>query len=594
MNKKIVITNKPAENKKQQITKIEESDNGAVTMTGESFEEMFEQSLADAELNQGEIVSGKIASIHPDTVFVDVGFKSEGKIDREEFDENIHVGDDVQVMVVRMEDSYGNLVLSKRQADAVIGKQIIEKNFESGEPVEGRILKEIKGGFIVDITGVEAFLPASQLDLKRVQNTKEHIGKKYTFKIMKYEKGRNANIVLSRRNYLEEIQEEKRKSFFEQVNEGDVLHGTVKNILEYGAFVDLSGAIDGFLHLKDLSWGHLKNCNEVLKEGDEIEVKVLKLDEEQKKVNLGMKQLTEDPWDKFAASHKAHDVVKGEVLRLTDFGAFVKLEDGVEGLIHVTEMSWTKRVNHPKEVLKKGDVIDAMILDIENENRKLSLSLKQVLENPWENINERFPKGKKVKGTVKNVTNFGVFIDLGDDLIGLLHQNDVDWKEKNADLKNAEQFKKGAEIEVVVIKTNPGEKTISLGLKQLLDNPWEVFQANHPKGSSIKAKITKLTESGAIIALDNDLEGFLHASEMIKRKEQPVEEIYKEGDEITAAIKNIDVKREKIALSVREYERLQERNDIEQYITTKKDEENQGVTLGDLINLQNDDEDDEE
>ncbi|HEO65568.1 MAG TPA: 30S ribosomal protein S1, partial [Spirochaetes bacterium] len=512
---------------------------------------------------------------------VDVGYKSEGKINPSEFDEDVQIGDKVQVMVVKMEDAEGNLVLSKKQADMNLGKKLIEESFSDGKPIEGKVNREIKGGYIVNLGGVDAFLPGSQVDLRRGGSPKDYIGNKYQFKIAKYEPSKD-NIVLSRKAFLEEELKVKRKDFFDRIKEGDVVRGKVKSVLDYGVFVDLEGTVDGFVHLKDVSWSHIKNCQELVSEGMEVEAKVLKVDMEQQKINLGLKHLTEDPWDAFCKEHHVEDVINGEVMRLTDFGAFVRFTDGVEGLVHIKELSWTKRINHPKEVLKVGDHVRAMVLEIDEDNRKLSLSIKQVLDNPWDNIDETLPAGKKVEGKVKNVTDFGVFIELENELVGLLHKNDVDWSKKAANLKK--DFKKGKTVDVIVLETNKEKGIISLGLKQLLENPLEIFRANHSKGSLIDGKVIKVLEIGAVIDLGEGMEGFLHSSEINKKREQSVQEIYKVGDKVSAVVKNIDLQKNKIGLSTRDYEKQLERKTIDQYLVTGKSKvENETVTLGDLF-----------
>ncbi len=544
-----------------------------------NFEEMYEQSFT--EMGQGEIITGQIVGVQGDGIFVDVGYKSEGKINPSEFDGEVQIGDKVQVMVVKMEDEEGNLVLSKKKADMNLGKKLIEESFSNGKPVEGRVNREIKGGYIVDLGGFDAFLPGSQVDLRRGGPAKDYIGNKYQFKIAKYEPSKD-NIVISRKAFLEEELKEKRKDFFDRIKEGDVVRGKIKSVLDYGAFIDLEGTIDGFVHLKDVSWSHIKNCQELLSEGVEVEAKVLKVDLEQQKINLGLKHLTEDPWEAFCEEHNQEDVINGEVVRLTDFGAFVRFTDGVEGLIHIKELSWTKRINHPKEVLKVGDHLKAMILEMDVENRKLSLSLKQVLDNPWDDIDEHLPVGRKVVGKVKNVTDFGVFIELDNELVGLLHKNDVDWSKKAANLKK--DFKKGKTVDVIILETNKEKGVISLGLKQLLENPLEIFRANHPKGSLIDGKIIKVLEIGVVADLGDGMEGFLHASEINKKREQSVESLFKVGDKVNAVVKNIDIKKNKIALSTKDYERQLERKTIDQYLVKGAGKpENETVTLGDLF-----------
>ncbi|MDH4127480.1 MAG: 30S ribosomal protein S1 [Spirochaetota bacterium] len=585
MSKKIVIVHKK-ENKKnplinegnQNLKTLHQEANGS--MKQDNFEELYKKSLTN--FNQMDIVNGKIASVQQDTVFVDIGHKSEGKININEFDEDIQVGDEVKVMIVNLEDEDGNIILSKKKADVLVSRELIDKSFKDATPIKGKVIKEVKGGYIVDIGGIESFLPGSQMDSRKGASSKDYIGKKFNFKVTKYDPTKD-NIVLSRKVFVEEELENRKKSFLKQIKEGNKIKGKVKNIVDYGAFIELEDGIDGFVHIKDLSWGHIKNCETVLSVGDEIETKIIKIDSENMKISLGLKQLLEDPWVNFSTNHSINDIVEGEVTRYTDYGAFVKIVDGVEGLVHVRDLSWTKKINHPKEILKIGDRIQGMIMDLDNENRKLSLGFKQVLPNPWDDIEEKYPKGKKIRGKIVNITNFGVFISLEDDLVGLLRVGDLDWTKKITNVKEEKIFQKGKEIDVIVLSTDKKEKTISLGLKQLLENPWDIFKANHPKGSSIKGKITKITPSGVIVNLDDNIEGFLHISEINKKRDQQIEEIYKEGDEINALILKIESSKNKVSLSTKQYEKQLEQKTIKKYINENKEDDK--VTIGDLINF---------
>ncbi len=587
--KKIVIVQKKegsigeGHNKKKSIKEDRKSfDTGALNnIDMESFEEMYEKSFT--ELKNGDIINGKVANIQGNQIFIDVGYKSEGKVDADEFNSPVKVGDEVRVMVITREDAHGNVILSKEKADEVDTKKLIAKNFDEKMPIKGKILKEIKGGYVVGMSGrVEAFLPGSQLDVRRVSNPKEYINKTFDFKIAKYDAEKN-NIVLSRREFLEEKIAIEKDKFFNSNKEGDIISGKVKNVLDYGAFVDL-GAIDGFIPIKEVSWSHLRNCRDYISEGIELEVKILKIDIDQQKVTLGIKQLSEDPWEVFSREYKNNDVISGEVVKLADYGAFVRVKDGIEGLLHVNELSWTKKISHPKQILKVGEHIQASILDMDKENRKLSLGLKQILDNPWDFVYEKYPEGKKIEGVIRAVTDFGVFIEIDDELTGLLRVKDIDWTKKPiTNLKKDKRFKKGQKIDVIILKTDKEKQIISLGLKQLLDNPWEIFKANHPKGSIIKGKINKIVEIGIFIEIENNIDGFLHVSEMLKKRDEAVENIYNIGDVVDCSVIKVDIKKQQISLSKKEYERRIEQMAIEKY--SKSSSDSSKVTLGDLIDF---------
>ncbi len=589
--KKVVIKMKKSPQKKENEEKLQSSDQNSTknVPTGESepkvedldqeqFKELFEKSLVTFE--PGDIIEGRVIEVKDDIVFLDVGFKSEGKIYTSEFLEQPEIGQAVKVMVLNVEDEYGNIILSKREADKIIAKEVIDKAYANDEPVEGYIIKEIKGGFIVDI-GLEAFLPYSQLEYNKKVSDKEkasYLNKKFKFNISKLESN---NIVVSRRQFLEKEKEKLKDEFLGKVSEGDIVTGTVKSILEYGVFVDLGG-LDGFIHIKDLSWGHIKSCKEIVSEGQEITTKILKINEDNEKISLGLKQTTEDPWDIFVREHKVDDVVNGEVIKFTDFGAFVKVTDGVEGLLHITELSWTKKINHPKEVLKKGNFIKAKVIDIDVEERKLGLSLKQVLPNPWDNVDVNYPIGKKIKGKVKNITSYGAFVELDKDITGLLHQKDMDWLNKNVDPRK--KLKKGDTIEVVVLESNKEDRNISLGLKQLIENPWVKFAADNPVGTIIKGKINKIIDFGMFIDLGNNMEGFVHISSVSNKRIENLAASFTVGNEVDAVITNIDTQKNKISLSIKDYEKRVEQLNIEKY-TSKNAQEGQSVTLGDLFDL---------
>ncbi|MFW5890878.1 MAG: 30S ribosomal protein S1, partial [bacterium] len=416
-NKKKIIIKKKSEQANSNINEKNESlnmesnqeSNSNPEQNNEDFAKMFEESISEKEIQSNEIVTGKVVEIREEDVFVDVGYKSEGLVPKTDFEEEPQIGQDVDVYIVAKENNNGELVLSKKRADTIKAKRNIENSYKNQTTIKGRVEREIKGGFIVRISGnMEAFVPISQMDITRINNYKDYLDKTYDFKVIEYDrKPKQANIVLSRRQLLEEKLQKEKEEFFSKLNVGDKVEGTIKNIKQYGIFVNL-GPIDGFVHIKDLSWGHIRQPEDLFKVGDKVKAKVLDFNKENEKISLSIKQLTEDPWNVFIKEYKKGDTVKGEVTKLSDYGAFVKIFEGVEGLLHISEMSWTKRINHPKDILKKGDIIQTKILDIEQDDKKLSLGLKQIMPNPWDNIDEILSEGKKVTGKVKNIIKNGL------------------------------------------------------------------------------------------------------------------------------------------------------------------------------------------
>ncbi len=585
--KKIVIKKKSEgsdkENKQDESMKPNEQVDKNTQEEIEDFGKLLAESISEQEIHNNQIVKGVIVEVREDVVFVDVGYKSEGIISKDEFKEKPEIGDEVEAFVVSKENREGELILSKTKAESIKTRRLIEDRFANEDTIKGTVEKEIKGGFIVNIgADMEAFVPLSQMDIKRINKPADYIDKTFDFKITKYDKRqKQTNIVMSRRVLLEEKQKEEKEKLLAEINEGDTIEGNVKTILEYGMFVNL-GAMDGFVHLKDMSWGHINNPKDLFNIGDKVKVKILEINKENDRIQLGIKQLTEDPWNLFIKEYNVGDVVKGEVTKLFDYGAFVKIFEGVEGLLHVSEMSWTKRINHPKELLKRGDVTETKILDIDEENKKLSLGLKQVLDNPWEKLDEILPVGEKVQGKIKNIIKNGMFIELKEGIEGFLPQSEVNWSKKSVNMKK--EFKKNDVIDVVVISTNPKEKKITLGRKQLLENPYETYINNNPKNSNVKGKVTKITNFGAFVRLDKGIEGLIPISHVSKNRIEKVDEVLKVGDEVNCVIIDYDLRNNKITLSIKYYEKNLERKEIEKYTKTSSDEEDK-VTFGDLIDI---------
>ncbi len=515
-------------------------------ITGNSFEELFEAKLK--EFQEGDILKGKVVQITQDAVMVDIGYKSEGQVPLREFLDKdgkptVKVGDEIAVLLERREDESGYIVLSKAKADQFKVWDDIVESYEAGKPLEGTITERIKGGFYVNVKGIIAFLPGSQVDLKPVRNQDKLVGQSFLFKVLKYNKRKN-NVIVSRRVLLEEKREELKKTTLETINEGNVVEGIVKNVTDYGAFIDLGG-IDGLVHLTDLSWGKVTHPSQILKIGDRVSVKVLKYDKEEGKISLGIKQTKEDPWQTVAGKYPVGLKVKGKVVNITDYGAFVEIEDGLEGLVHISEMSWTK-LKHPSQKLKVNDVVEVMVLDIDAANKRISLGLKQVEPNPWEDVEKRYPKGTRVKGVVKNITDFGVFVGVEDGIDGLIHVSDLSWKK----IKHpSEVFKKGQEIEAVVVNIDSANRRFSLSTKLLEKNPWEGVEERYKPGMIVDGKVTSVAEFGAFVGLEEGLEGLVHVSDLSRGKKKGFD--IHAGDIVEVEVLNVDPEDNKIGLSIR-------------------------------------------
>jgi len=513
----------------------------------EGLKKVYEDSVRDFEA--GTILKGRILEVLPEDAVVDVGYKSEGVIPLKEFEqpEKVKVGDEIEVLLEAVEDDAGLIVISKQKAERLRGWQKIIAEHKEGDVVSGRVMRKIKGGLLVDI-GVPVFLPASQVDLRRPGDIAEYVGKEVRCKILKIDQGRR-NIVVSRRRLLEEERQRQKEALMAEIEVGQVRKGVVKNILDFGAFVDLGG-IDGLLHITDMSWGRISHPSEMLKIDDEIEVKILKVDKEKERISLGLKQKTESPWARVEEKYPTGVVVKGEVVNVVDYGAFVKLEDGIEGLVHISEMSWTRRINHPSEVVAIGDIVEVMVLDISKEKEEISLGMKQTEVNPWTLVEEKYPTGTVVKGRVRNFTNYGAFVEIEEGIDGLLHVSDMSWTKKIT--HPSEVLKKGEKIDVVVLSVDQERKRVALGLKQLQEDPWEkeIPQKFDP-GDILRGRVTKITNFGVFVELEKDLEGLLHISELSEKKVESPEEVVSVGDEVEVKVLRVDPVGRKIGLSLR-------------------------------------------
>lgn len=495
-----------------------------------------------------QIIEGTVIRVEGDEVLVDIGYKSEGVVTRDEWDEGEpqpQPGDKVSVLLEEVEDDFGLIMLSKRKADRVREWERVIKNHREGDVVKGGVLRKIKGGLLVNI-GVNVFLPASQVDIRRPQDIGTYIGKDIECVILKIDEARR-NIVVSRRKLIEDRRTELKQKLLGELKEGEIRKGIVKNIADFGAFVDLGG-IDGLLHITDMSWGRIGHPTEMVKIDDEIEVMVLHVDREKEKIALGLKQRFPSPWDAVESKYPVGTKVNGEVVNVMSYGAFVKLEDGIEGLVHISEMSWTKRINHPTELVQIGDKVDVVVLGINKDKQEISLGMKQTQPNPWDDVAAKYPPGANVKGVVRNLTNYGAFIELEEGVDALLHVSDMSWTRKISHA--SEMLKKGQELECQVLSVDQERKRIALGLKQLASDPWATdIPSRFQPGEVVKGKVTKITNFGVFVELAPELEGLLHISELADQKVDNPEEVVKVGDELEVRVLRVDTDERKIGLS---------------------------------------------
>ena len=554
------------------------------TGSNESFAELFEESLKRDNIKEGGIVRGRVVQLTKDFVVVDIGYKSEGQVPIEEFtaaDGTVTVkpGDDVDVYLESRENEAGLCELSKEKADRLKVWDEISEACERDELIEGTITARVKGGLSVTIKGgVKAFLPGSQVDLRPVRNLDAYIGKGHKFKVIKFNKKRG-NIVLSRRVLLEKERAELKEQTLDKLKEGQVVEGIVKNLTEYGAFIDLGG-IDGLLHITDMSWGRVSHPSEMFQVGDQVRVKVLKFNSDTERVSLGLKQITEDPWITAQERYKPGTVVKGRVVSLKDYGAFVELEQGIEGLIHISEMSWTRRVKHPSKMVAVGDVVEAVVLDIDPKANRISLGMKQLEPNPYEALTAKYPPGTVVRGRVRNIADFGIFVEIEEGIDGLVHISDMSWTQR---VKHpSEMFQKADEVEAVVlnIDTAEGDKPkISLGIKQLIGDPWDRIPYEYPVGKVVNAKVLKVLDFGAFVELEKGIEGLVHVSEIADSRVEDPREVLKPNQDVKAEIISIDPRERKIGLSIKAANRSEELAEVQGYASSS----GPSATLGDVF-----------
>ncbi len=530
----------------------------------ESFADLFEQSLAKQEMKQGEVITAEVVRVDYNFVVVNAGLKSESFIPIEEFkndrgEVDVQPGDFVSVAIESLEKGYGDTILSRDKAKRLAAWMNLEKALESGELVTGTVTGKVKGGLTVMTNGIRAFLPGSLVDTRPVKDTTPYEGQTLEFKVIKLDRKRN-NVVVSRRAVVEANMGEERARLLENLQEGAVVKGIVKNITDYGAFVDLGG-IDGLLHITDLAWRRVRHPSEVLEQGQEITAKVLKFDQDKNRVSLGIKQLGEDPWLGIARRYPQNTRLFGKVTNITEYGAFVEIETGIEGLVHVSEMDWTNKNVDPKKVVQLGDEVEVMVLEIDEERRRISLGMKQCKPNPWEEFAASHQKGDKVSGQIKSITDFGVFIGLPGGIDGLVHLSDLSWTEPGEEAKR--NYKKGDELEATVLSIDVERERISLGVKQMTGDPFSNYTSTHEKGAVVTGKVKSVDARGAVIDLGNEAEGYLRASEISPDRVEDARNVLKEGDEVTAAITNIDRKARTIQLSIKAKDQAETREAME-------------------------------
>jgi len=545
----------------------------------EDFQTLYEKSLKTLE--EGQILRGTVIDITPDHVTVDVGYKSEGQIPMQEFLKrdrkvDVKIGDHIEVFLEKKESEEGLLTLSKEKADKITIWRDVSRSCREGEIIEGEIVGKVKGGLSVDIGRIRAFLPGSQVDIKPVRNLDALIGQRFKFKVIKFNRKRN-NIVLSRRILLDEERKQLRGETLKNLKEGDIADGTVKNLTDYGAFVDLGG-MDGLLHITDIAWGRIGHPSEKLSVGDRIKVKVLHFDREKEKVSLGLKQALPDPWESISQRYPTGSRTKGKVVNVTDYGVFVELEEGIEGLVHISELTWSKKMKHPSKVVRIGDTVEVMVLDCDPIKRRISLGMKQIEPNPWAVIEEKYPVGTKVVGRVKTVTDFGIFIGFDEGVDGLVHVSEMSWTKK---IKHpGELYKKGQQVEAVVLNIDRNNERFSLGIKQLTPDPWRDVARRYRKGEVVAGKVTNVTDFGAFVELEEGIEGLVHVSEISREKVEKPSDVLKVGDTLSAVVLHIDPHERRIGLSIKGLKEKTEKAEVEKYIS---DQGSTSPSLGELI-----------
>jgi small subunit ribosomal protein S1 len=534
------------------------------------------------KLEEGNLIEGIIVEVRDNKVVVDVGLKSEALIDKVEFDDEPQIGSKVILKLLKTETADGSVLVSKRQADGLYYRKVLDDAFKNKKPIKGKISSAIKGGYNVDLGyGFSAFLPQSKASIEKIENPDELLGIKDEFYIEKLEIGKRTNIVLNRKSRLVEVYEKRRDDFYKNVKIGDIVDGVVKSFTSFGAFIDLGG-FDGLLHKNDMSWGHVKSPREYVKKDDKLQLIVIHVDPEHHRINLSLKHFHEDPWASFEEKFSEGDVVKGTVTKLTDFGAFIQIAEGIEGLAHISEFSWSKRINHPKEVLKIGDQVDVKILSYDVTQGKVSLGIKQVTENPWDSIFETFPIGKIIKGKVVKLTSSGAFIDIGDGMEGFVFNEDLSWSKK---VKNpANELTVGQEVDVKILNIDTETRRIKLGVKQVSEDPWTAFKNSYPKGSLVDGHVSGKTEFGIFVKVVGGIDGLIPKSLMTDKKDESPDTImnqYQIGDKISSVVFEIMPERQKLTLSLKDYQRQKEKEEISHFIHREDNEK--GLTLEEVM-----------
>jgi small subunit ribosomal protein S1 len=536
---------------------------------GDEFSRLFEESLRTVK--PGDVVRGRVLSVGRDTVTVDIGYKSEGQIPIQEFLDRdgrvcVKEGEEIDVYFDADEGEQGGVLLSRAKAEQFRVWRDIEEAYQGDGVVEGVITGKVKGGLKVDV-GVPAFLPGSHADIRPTRNLDKFIGQRSQFAVLKFNRGRG-NVVVSRRAVMERERQQLKEETLKVLEEGVIIEGIVKNITDYGAFVDLGG-IDGLLHVTDMSWGRVNRPADVVNVGDRVKVVVLKYDTERGRVSLGMKQIMPDPWTSVAERYPVGSKVHGKVVSLADYGAFVELEPGIEGLVHVSEMSWTKRISHPSKVVEVGAEVDVVVLDVDAPNRRISLGLKQAEPNPWEMVRINHPVGSRVRGEVKNVTDFGVFVGIDEGVDGLVHISDLHWTKKVR--HPSELYKKGDMVEAVVLAIDVENERVSLGIKQVAEDPWQVMDRRYPIGSRVKGKVTSVTDFGVFVEVEDGIEGLIHVSQLSTERIEKPQALFQSGQEVDAEVTSIDARDRKIALSIKALKRSEEREEMESYLRRERE-----------------------
>jgi small subunit ribosomal protein S1 len=537
------------------------------------------------QLEEGQLVEGKVIQVTADQVFIDVGCKSEGKIPVGEFSTIPSIGDSVSVILIMKENKYGEVIVSKQKADAKIFWKNLRQAFTDKKPVEGVVEKQVKGGFDVNLgAGVHAFLPVSQADVQKLDKPEKILNIKTLFLVERLYSDGKINIVVNRRKFMEDDLDRKRNDFFENTPIGTDVTGVVKSFTSFGAFIDLGG-FDGLLHINDMSWGHVTRPKDFVKKGQEIKLKVIRIDRQEKRINLSLKHYSDDPWVHFEEKYHVNDVVKGKVTKLTDFGAFIELEEGIEGLAHISEFSWLKKVQKPQDLLKTGDVVECMILGYDLQAGRVSLGLKQVKDNPWETIEEKYPAGKRINRKVVKVTNAGAFIELEEGIDGFLHADDISWTRKTKNFG----LTAGQEVEVMVIAVDKESRNIKLGIKQLSEDPWKEFCESYKEGSSVEGEVASVTDFGVFLRVPGGIEGLIHKTNLVENREESPDEAlkkYKAGDKLKAIVLEIQSDKQKVSFSLRDYQKKAQKEDMSRYMTGEETSDST-YTLGSVLKSKN-------